>query len=150
MEPNAAARAIAAWVEKRYQNVFWHCNRCGKSEYATPFHHSWISNFGVCKGCHDEEDSEQMDDEGACDNCGNCYVCRGTSKYMKEFHARRALRWVGPRTKKNNQRVEALIEKRARNVFAHDAWDDEGADEEPSYNADYYAAKDAWEAWIDT
>lgn len=48
-----------------------------------------------------------MDEEASCDNCGDCYVCRGTSKYVKEFHARRALRWVGPRMERHYDRLEA-------------------------------------------
>lgn len=108
MDPEAAARAIVAWVEKRFYREFWYCRQCAwELGYANYEHHSRISNFGFCTSCHSQEDSEQMDEEASCDNCGDCYVCRGTSKYVKEFHARRALRWVGPRMERHYDRLEA-------------------------------------------
>lgn len=98
MDPEAAARVIVAWVEKRYEKVFWYCKWCGGDRFAVPEHHSRISNYGVCCGCHNTEDIEQMDYE--CD--------MGPSK---EFHARRELRWVGPRMERERKREEALMDK---------------------------------------
>lgn len=84
MDRTTAARAIVAWVEKRFYREFWYCKQCAWDGYAVYEHHSRISNFGVCTSCHSHEDIEQMDYE--CD--------MGPSK---TYHAERKLRWVGPR-----------------------------------------------------
>lgn len=94
MDPEAAARAIVAWVEKRFYREFWYCRQCAWKGYARYEHHSEISNFGVCSSCHNHEDIEQMDYE--CD--------MGPSK---TFHDERALRWVGPRMERHYDRLEA-------------------------------------------
>jgi len=99
MDPEAAARVIVAWVEKRYEKVFWYCKWCVRSGFAFREHHGRISNYGVCETCHNQEDQEEMDYE--CD-----------MRPSKEFHAMRELRWVGPRMERERERVSALMEKR--------------------------------------
>lgn len=100
MDPTTAAWAIAAWVEKRFYKEFWYCRQCAwEGGYPEYEHNHRISNYGVCESCHNQEDYEQMDYE--CD-MGPC----------KEFHAKRRMRWVGPRMQKHYDRLEATWPRR--------------------------------------
>ena len=102
-----AAMIIVRWVERRFDQVFWRCERCDReSPYAPSYHHSRVSNFGICESCHSEQRQDDLQRD-----FDDFDLKR--SRFDPDYDGMDNLRWVGPRNTREHLRAWAVHDKRA-------------------------------------
>lgn len=101
-----AAVLIARWIERRFDQVFWRCERCDReSPYATAHYHAYVSNFGICASCHNETRDDDLQRE-----FDDMDLKR--SRFDPDYSSTDNLRWVGPRHARETRRVETMHNRR--------------------------------------